>query len=339
MTIDTATKAFLRQLRYDLYEAARKHRARQRRRMIVAGIILGAALLAGGAFAAAKAVWPGADMTRADIDRQGTTVVNDRWLECSGPRNHCVTKTGTHKQVTILPSMGVSFVLPDGSDVNIVPADGSVLAFVKYGSLNLLIENGDELPLDLTKPIDPRIRSNHRIVGCTWTVDLSGGGKRKIVWKNVDASVVVNDTYGGRTTSKPLHAGEVVPLIPDSVGSQVRSLEKAVTVDLPPGNRVIIFPTFNETYFDGVSLPRDYASLAPGDAARYGLKPIGKYKGELPVRADGGSWTARLPGGTERTISWKAGQPEVTISDVSPSGGVEETIVPIGHEIPLIPFR
>lgn len=139
MTIDTATKAFLRQLRYDLYEAARKHRARQRRRMIVAGIILGAALLAGGAFAAAKAVWPGADMTRADIDRQGTTVVNDRWLECSGPRNHCVTKTGTHKQVTILPSMGVSFVLPDGSDVNIVPADGSVLAFVKYGSLNLLI--------------------------------------------------------------------------------------------------------------------------------------------------------------------------------------------------------
>lgn len=338
MTTDNAAKAFLLELRRDLHEAAWKRRVRQKRRLIVAGIILGTALLAGGAFAAAKAVWPGTDMTGADIDRQATTVVNDHWMECDDSDRQCVTKTGTHTQVTILPSMGVSFVLPDGSDTNIVPATGSGPAFVKYGSLNLLTANGDEFPLDLTKPLDPKIR-RRRIVGYTWTVDLSGGGERKIAWKNAEASVVVNDTLNGKTTSTPLHAGEVVPLIPGSIDSQARSLEKAVTVDLPPGIRVIIFPTFNEAYIGSVSLPQNLDSFAPGDAARYGLTPIGVYGGGLPVKDAGGRWSAELPDGTERTISWRAGQTEATISDRSPSGSMRETTVPIGHEVPLVPFR
>jgi hypothetical protein len=79
--------------------------------------------------------------------------------------------------------------------------------------------------------------------------------------------------------------------------------------------------------------------LPAGAAEKYGLAPIGEYNGKLPVTADGGSWSVHLPDGTERTIRWHAGEPQVAISDRSPSGAEHESDIPIGHELLLIPFR
>jgi hypothetical protein len=64
---------------------------------------------------------------------------------------------------------------------------------------------------------------------------------------------------------------------------------------------------------------------------------VGEYNGTLPVTATGGTWTVQRGGGT-RTISWTAGSDRVTINDTTASGS-DQTIVPIGHELPLIPFR
>ncbi|HJU37504.1 MAG TPA: hypothetical protein VJ716_08830 [Gaiellaceae bacterium] len=78
-----------------------------------------AAILAGGAYAAARTIWSGHDLTPADIERQATVVTS----ECDG-LGHCTAVTPSHKEVTILPSMGVSFVLPDGDIAPITPGAG-----------------------------------------------------------------------------------------------------------------------------------------------------------------------------------------------------------------------
>lgn len=307
----------------DVELRSRRLRGQQLRRhvLLTVGIVAAATVLAGGAYAAARAIWSGHNMTPADIVRQATTVYNDKWSVRDG-NGHCTDETGTHKQVQILPSMGVVFVLPDGRDVQIIPADAVV-----------------DMPRDLGT-WEPTEDASGNWTGGVWTVPLPDGGTRTIAWKQSTGSVTVSDDVGGVTTTTPLVAGDVVPLIPGSLANDPRTLDKAVTFDLPPGNRVLIFPQLNETYIDGVTA---YASpeaepLGKGVAAEYGLTPIGEYNGKLPVTPDGGSWTANLPGGLRRTISWHTGESYVTVADTRASG-TTTTQVPVGHELPLVPFR
>jgi hypothetical protein len=174
--------------------------------------------------------------------------------------------------------------------------------------------------------------------GGIWRVRLPGGGERTISWHQATGAVTISDRIDGSTTTTELRTGDVVPLIPGSLGDRPRTLEKAVTFDLPTSNRVIIFPQLNETYLNWVKGPAESEPLAPGDAAKYGLTPIGRYDGKLPVTQSGGTWTAHLPDGLTRTISWHAGDPFVTVEDTT-SAGTTTTQVPIGHELPLVPFK
>jgi hypothetical protein len=299
-----------------------------------------AAILAGGAYAAARTIWSGHDLTPADIARQETVVTNDKWSECDG-HGHCKDVTGTHKEVDILPSMGVVFVLPaddpSGEFVSIVPAEGI---------LSIPSEWGGPAPGRPRRPLHRRSGASFRplhngagiYAGGRWTVPLAHGGRRTITWHVTDGSIAIRDTVDGTTTTTTLHAGDVVPLIPGSLAHDPRTLDKAVTFDLPTANRVIIFPELNETYVDDVSPPRMEEPLAPGVAAKYGLTPIGRYNGKLPVTASGGTWTTHLPGGLTRTITWHAGNAFVTVGDTT-GGSTSTTRVPIGHELPLVPFK
>jgi hypothetical protein len=300
----------------------------RRRALLTGGVMLGAALLAGAAFAAVR-VWMGHDMTPADIAHQATVVTNDKWLVCSS-HNQCTAHTGTHKEINILPSMGVVFVLPKadgrvGYSLYLVPAEGLLVPTPPPGW-------GTEAPTgEQTNPS-----------GGTWSVQRPDGNDYTVSWNQASGAVSEHVTNAnGQSQTIPLQAGDVVPLIPGSLADQPRTLDKAITFDLPSGTRVIIFPQLNETYIGGVQTPSEAQKaqpLAPGEAAKYGLTPIGQYNGKLPVTPSGGTWTADLPGGLTRTISWHAGDSFVTVTDTT-AHGTNTTQVPIGHELPLVPFK
>jgi hypothetical protein len=209
---DHAVGIFISGLRNDLRAAGQLRLRRRRQQLIAAAAVVAAAVLAGGALAA-HALWSGKDLAPADIARQATTITNDTWALCDG-NGHCTNEHGTHLQVQILPSMGVSFVLPDGRAVNIVPAEPilpSLPSQSAYGT-----------PKTTTD-------ASGSWTGGTWAVDLPGGGQRTIVWNRADGSIVASDQQDGKTTTTAFHAGDVVPLIPRSINAQARTLEKAVT--------------------------------------------------------------------------------------------------------------
>jgi hypothetical protein len=320
----------------DVTRRSERLRKQHLRRQVVlaAGGVLAAAVLAGGAYAAVRAIWPPHNMTPADIERQATVVTS----ECDG-QGHCTAVTPSHREVEILPSMGVSFVLPDGNVTPIIPGAGvSNVPAVgmpaepghpprddsgnSYGTAHLVFE----------KAVGP--------IGGIWKVALPGGGRRTITWRNRTGAVTITDSGGGHTTTTRLSAGVVLPLIPGSVTNDPRTLDKAVTFDFPTEAfaRVIIFPKRNETYIDFVHGPPMNEKLPYGAAAKYGLTPVGEHNGKLPVTASGGTWTTHLPGGLTRTVSWHAGDSFVTVEDTT-AKGTTTTQVPIGHELPLVPFK
>lgn len=338
----------LTDLREDLNVAAKRRlRRRHTLRLAVAAFVL-ATIGVGAAVAATRL--SGQNFTPADLERQYTVVTNDRWDECD--ESGCVTKTGTHKQVQILPSMGVSFILPSGFAVNIVPATG---AFALPTFLN------DERARFGLPGLDRRtgkfIHGSIRLTGegGTWNIDLADGTKRTISWQRATGSVSMTDrAQDGSLESAELHAGDVVPLAPDSMDPDAQTLEKAVTFDLPEGGRVHIFPSFNTAYVGSLpyqpprmsDLDRAFAPpplpprqmLPRAQAQRYGLTPTGPYDARLPVSPGGGEWHVELPDGTERTISWEAGDDHVTIQD-NRNGRTDEQRITIGHQLPLVPFR
>jgi hypothetical protein len=303
-----------------------------RRAVLTAGAVAGAAILAGGAYAAARTIWRGHDMTPADVERQATTVYNDTWGECDG-HGHCKTAAGTHKEVTILPSMGVVFVLPDGDSTSVLPTEG----IWNIPAAGMPAPPGHPMRDDSGNSWGTARRLRDWSGG-VWSVSLPGGGERTITWHLATGAVTITDRVDGSSTTTDLRTGDVVPLIPGTLSDAPRTLDKAVTFDLPPGNRVIIFPQLNETYIDWVKGPTEAEPLASGDAKKYGLVPIGRYNGKLPVTSSGGTWTARLPNELTRTISWRAGDSFVTVEDTA-SAGTTTTRVPIGHELPLVPFK
>lgn len=307
-----------------------------RRVVVTAGVVAGAAALAAGAYAAARTIWSGHDMTPADVKRQATTVYNDTWGDCDG-HGHCKTVTGTHKEVTILPSMGVVLVLPDGDSTALlvtesiwnIPAAG----FPALRGHPMRDDSGNSWGT-----AHPLRDASGNWLGGVWKVPLPGGGARTITWHQATGAVTIADSVGGSTTTTELQTGDVVPLIPGTLADKPRTLDKAVTFDLPESNRVIIFPRLNETYIDWVDGPTQAEPLPYDTAAKYGLEPIGHYNGKLPVTSTGGRWIARLRGGLRRTISWHAGDSFVTVEDTT-SSGTTTTRVPIGHELPLVPFK
>jgi hypothetical protein len=315
----------LAQLRQDLHAAARR-RIRRRRQLRYA-LFLPLALVVGvGTAIAITSPWTGHDVTPADIERQSSVVTEP--TDCTN-----VGCNGrVHKEVVIVPAMGASFVLPSGRSTNLVPAGG-------FGpgppptSRKLTSEQARYGWPELTR------------TGGFWSLRLPDGTRRRITWRRADGSMKITDTApDGSVTVTPVHAGDVLPLVPDSLDANMRSLEKAVTFDFPDGVRVFIFPTFNETYVG--FLPSELramggiAQVMPrGEASRYGLVPKGEWNGALPVTPEGGSWTVSLPGGGERTIGWKAGENEVTLTDVGANGERHTFSVPTGHELPLVPFR
>lgn len=323
----------------DVESRARAIRARNLRRqaLVAVGMVAVAAILAAGAYAAVHAIWRGHDLTPADIERQATTVYNDKWSVCDG-KGRCTDHTGTHKQVDILPSMGVVFVLPDGDTTSVIPGLPGFWDIPAAGGL----APGAPPPHDDSGKTwgaaHPLTDGAGGWSGGVWTIPLPSGGTRTITWKAATGSMSVADRAGGVTTTTQLTAGDVVPLIPGTLGGHPRTLDKAVTFDLPTGNRVMIFPRLNETYINWVTGPAEAEPLGRGVAARYGLAPVGEYDGKLPVTSRGGTWTAHIPGGLTRTISWRAGNSFVTVEDKTATG-TTTTEVPIGHELPLVPFK
>jgi hypothetical protein len=308
-----------------------------RRAVLTAGVVAAAAALAAGAYAAARTIWSGHDMTPADIERQATTVYNDKWGECDG-HGHCKTVTGTHKEVTILPSMGVVFVLPDGDSTPVTPAFGGIWNIPAAGVPALPGHPMHDDSGNSWGTAHPLRDAAGRWLGGVWKVPLPGGGERTITWHQATGAVTISDRVGGSTTTTSLQTGDVVPLVPGTLTNEPRTLDKAVTFDLPIGNRVIIFPRLNETYIDFVQGPREAEPLPYDGGARWGLTRTGPWNGKLPVTSSGGTWTAHLPGGLTRTVSWHAGDSFVTVEDTT-SAGTTTTRVPIGHELPLVPFK
>jgi hypothetical protein len=265
-------------------------------------------------------------VTPADIERQSSVVTEP--TDCSN-----VGCNGrVHKQVVIIPAMGVSFVLPSGRSVNLVPAEA--------------VAPGHPLPGRTLTPEQARYgwpELTH--TGGFWSLRLPDGTKRRITWRHADGTMKLTDTApDGTGTVTPVHAGDVLPLVPNSMDATMRTPEKAVAFDFADGVRVYIFPAFNETYVGYLPLELrargGIAEVMPrGDASRYGLVPKGAWNATLPVTHEGGTWTVSLAGGVKRTISWKAGDSEVTVSDSKPTGETDEFSVPVGHELPLVPFR
>ena len=323
MTAFEAEQA-LAQLRQDLHAAARR-RIRRRRQLRYA-LLLPLALAVGvGTAIAMTSAWTGHDVTPADIERQQSVVTEP--TDCSD-----VGCNGrVHKEVVIVPAMGASFVLPSGRSINLVPAGG-------FGP-------GPPRPGKLT-PEQARFGWPELTrTGGFWSLRLPDGTRRTITWRHADGSMKITDTApDGSVTVTPVHAGDVLPLVPDSIDANKRSPEKAVAFDFPDGVRVFIFPTFNETYVG--YLPAELramggiAEVMPrGEASRYGLIPKGEWNATLPVTPEGGTWTVSLPGGGKRTITWEAGESEVAVTDAKSNGETEKFSVPIGHELPLVPFR
>jgi len=334
--VESATEKMLAELRRQLHAAAGRQIRRRHRRRISAVVVAALLLLAGSAFAAPRILFPEHDMGRSDIARQMTTVVNDSWSECSAP-GRCVQKHGSHGQVTMLPSMGVTFVLPDGSTVEVVGGAIGMMTSVSKSPWG--------------GKVDPTAG------GGTWTVELPGGTTGVVRWDTKTGSVVaINQDRNGSTTTTAFHSGDVVPLVPGSLDPTARTPEKAVTFDLPDGQPIYVFPSFNETFVaflphppaDAANPPSHAANPAPpsimvtthpADQARsFGLTvtPSGIV---LPVTDRGGIWDVTLPGGTRREISWSAGDDFVVVTDTRSDGSQDDVEVPIGHELPLIPFR
>ena len=125
----------------------------------------------------------------------------------------------------------------------------------------------------------------------------------------------------GRTSTTMLGSGEVIPLVPDSLDHKPLTPDKAVTFDLREGGvSVWIYPQRNEAY---VGNPPWRAGRTPADLPaalreRYGLKQTGD--GVALDLEEPGVWRYHVGSGRTRTISWHAGQAEVTVTDRDANG-------------------
>jgi hypothetical protein len=197
----------LGRLRDELRQAAHV-RLQRRRRHRLAAVVAGTVLLISGTATGATQWWIGRDVTPADLRRMATTVEDDRYSDCSTGR--CIERRATHAQVNVDPSMGVTFLLPSGFPVAIVPASGA----------------GPALPTRLDEErrgfglagIDAEGKFHHGTMHregdwMVWPITYDGGSKTIVRWRYADGRMTLTEVGadGAKRTTR-LHAGDVVRL-------------------------------------------------------------------------------------------------------------------------------
>ena len=150
----------------------------------------------------------------------------------------------------------------------------------------------------------------------------------------------VSDRFADGTTAETtLHSGDVVPLFPGTLDDQPYTPDKAVTVDLDfgrgEGYDLWIYPQRNEAFAgqEPWREPRTNPLVLPDrTVSDYGLVTT------APGALHASDHTGRrhleydLASGGTRTISWVAGQSQVTVTDRLPDGSVESEVVPTGRQ-------
>lgn len=154
-------------------------------------------------------------------------------------------------------------------------------------------------------------------------------------------TIDVTDRFAdGRTSQTTLHSGDVVPLLPGTLDDQPYTPDKAVTVDLDLGRGegypLWIYPQRNEAIAgqEPWREPRTTPLVLPDKiVTAYGLVTESPGHYTLPVTPTGATWTYPLRDGGTRTISWRAGDTSVTVTDHAPAGAeTGSETVPIGRQ-------
>jgi hypothetical protein len=272
-------------------------------------------LLAAGAIATAATLGLfDREVTRADLDARVTTV--SRTIEeCRATGDCGPPHTETVRVGEIRPSDGITLVDPEGILIGIVPAAGTI-QFPTASSY------GSELA-----------RSRHETNGSEQArVELPSGGTRVFSWRAGEGHITVTDVRpGGPSSRSILRSGDVVPLLPGTLADQPLTPDKAVTFELGRGGYPFgayplrIYPQRNEAF---VATP-----LPAGVAHRYGLlEQDSQY--DLPIRPSGGLWSYTVEQGRIRTVTWKAGETTVTVTDRDGAGKVLGTeSISIGRQV------
>lgn len=291
-------------------------RPRARTLLFAAAIFL---LIAGAIATAATIGLFDRDVTRADLDARVTTTTRTT-QECRAPGDCGPPHTKTVRVIYMRPSDGITLVDPEGMMINITPA-GSVIGFPTASSYG--------------KELGDSHRENHGIEEAK--VELPGGATRTFSWRTGEGLITATDVHPDGTSSRTiLHSGDVVPLLPATLDDQPLTPDKAVTFDLARGDYPLwIYPQRNEAYVGGVPWQpdRDRVALPTGVAQRYGLTEHGGHY-EVPIGPSGGSWSYTVDRGRIRTVTWKAGETSVIVTDRGESGQVLGTeSISIGRQV------
>lgn len=285
-------------------------------------LLFAAALFLFGAGAIATAATIGLfdrDVTRADLDARLTTITRTT-QECRAAGDCGPLHTKTVKVIYVRPSDGITLVDPNGMLIEITPA-GGVIGFASASSY------GGELSRS-------RRENNGREEA---KVELPGGGARIFSWRTGKGHITATDVHPDGTNSRIiLHSGDVVPLLPGTLDDQPLTPDKAVTFDLANGDYPLwIYPQRNEAYVGGLPWQPGGGGVAlpAGLAQRYGLTDQGGHY-DLPIGPSGGSWSYTVDQGRLRTVSWKAGETTVTVTDRAVNGTVLGTeSISIGRQV------
>lgn len=262
-------------------------------------------------------------MTRADLDARVETVTRTM-IECRAPGDCGPPHVETVKEIMGDEADGVLFIDPDGRYFQVVPASdvvGSENPSTYFRAAVGTLERGKD-------------RSHMELA-------LPDGGTRTIAWTPGQGTVEVTDRFAdGASSQVTLHSGDVVPLLPGTLGDQPYTPDKAVTVDLDLGGGegypLWIYPQRNEVFAgqEPWREPRTTPIMIPEQiAAAYGLVTEAPGRYTLPVTPQGARWTYALRDGGTRTIAWRVGDTSVTVTDHA-SDGTEtgSETVPVGRQ-------
>jgi len=280
-------------------------------------------VLAGLAAAAATTGLFDRDVTRADLDARVETVTRTT-IECRAPGDCSPPHVETVKEIMGDQADGVLFIDPDGRYFQVVPASGTV---------------GSENPSTYFRAAVGTLESGKD--RSHMELALPDGGTRTLAWTPGQGTIDVTDQFAdGRTSQTTLHSGDVVPLLPGTLDDQPYTPDKAVTVDLDLGRgagySLWIYPQRNEAFAGQEPWREPRATpieLPEKIVTAYGLVTQASGRYTLPMSPQGATWTYPLRAGGTRTITWRAGDTSVTVTDHGPDGSERGSeTVPIGRQ-------
>jgi hypothetical protein len=293
--------------------------ARPRRRTLL--VTAACFLLAAAAIATAATVGLfDRDITRADLDARLTTITRTT-RECTAPGGCAPERTVTVGVIEVRPSDGITLVDPTGRLIEVTPAAGTIG-----------FESASSYGLELSRSRQEHNRTEQA------KIELPDGGTRLFSWRMGDGHITATDLHPDGTTSRIiLRSGDVVPLLPGSLHDRTLTPDKAVTFDLAHGHYPLwIYPQRNEAYVGRLPwrpVGSHAASLPVDVAQRYGLSRSGDHY-DVPIGPAGGSWSYTVDHGRIRTVTWKAGETTVTVSDRDGNGKVLGTeTISIGRQV------